>query len=410
MTKLKIKNVGPVKAGFNANDGFLAFKGVTLFIGDQGSGKSTVAKVFSTLSWLEKSLVRGDIPDNDLSNFNLKDHFSYQGISNYLKKSSFIEYVGCAFTIKYDRSRLSIKENDRKSEYKFPKIMYVPAERNFVSSIERPDLIKRLPLPLYTFLDEYEEAKQNLTDGIKLPVGGISFEYRKKNKESWLTGPDFEIDLLEASSGFQSVVPLFIVTDYLTGLIKQKASTSHKEISVDRGKKIKKQIKEIIDNQNIAFETKKLYLEQLSARFQYTCFLNIVEEPEQNLYPPSQKNIIFELLRSKNNIQSNKLVITTHSPYVINYLTLAIKAYFVRTKIEANRHPQLLLDVLSKTVPLESTLDPSSISIYQLDDHGGISLLDDYMGLPSDENFLNEFLAESNELFIELLELEEKCQ
>ena len=39
MTKLKIKNIGPVKAGFDAKNGFMDFKGVTLFIGNQGAGK-----------------------------------------------------------------------------------------------------------------------------------------------------------------------------------------------------------------------------------------------------------------------------------------------------------------------------------------------------------------------------------
>jgi predicted ATPase len=414
MTKLKIKNIGPVKDGFDAKNGFMDFKGVTLFIGNQGSGKSTVAKIFSTLSWIEKALVRGDFTDNYLSRYNrFKKQFAYQGISNYFNKDSSLEYIGNAYTIKYHQSQLILKRNDGKSEYKFPKIMYVPAERNFVSSVERPDLIKRLPLPLYTFLDEYEDAKQNLTEGIKLPVGDISFEYKKQNKKSWITGDDFKIELLEASSGYQSVVPLFIVTNYLTQEINRNDSLTRKEISVDEEKRIRIEIDEIIKS-NISSDIRKVLLEKLSARFRYTCFLNIVEEPEQNLYPTSQKNILFELLRLKNNIKNNKLIITTHSPYIINYLTLAIKAYNVKKKILKNPYRQnlidSLIDSLSKVVPVESVQNPASIVIYQLGDGGSISLLDSYKGLPSDENFLNGFLEESNDSFIELLELEDKCQ
>jgi predicted ATPase len=63
MIKLKIKNVGPIKEGYSSNNDFLDFTGLTVFIGNQGSGKSTVAKIFSTLSWIEKALVRGDYTD-----------------------------------------------------------------------------------------------------------------------------------------------------------------------------------------------------------------------------------------------------------------------------------------------------------------------------------------------------------
>ncbi|MEA1973678.1 MAG: AAA family ATPase, partial [Candidatus Cloacimonadota bacterium] len=268
----------------------------------------------------------------------------------------------------------------------------------------------RLPLPLYTFLDEYEEAKQSLGNGITLPVGQVRFEYRKQNKKSWIVGTDFKIELLEASSGFQSLVPLFLVTKHLTQIIKQNGSPTHKEISVDEEKKIRREIDKIFGNANISEDIRRVLLEKLSARFKYSCFLNIVEEPEQNLYPISQKGILFELLNSKNDFENNKLIITTHSPYIINYLTLAIKADIVKNKIKDNDNNQELLADLSTVVPFDSTVDPSIVSIYQLNDFGSIKRLSDYKGLPSDENLLNEFLAESNDMFIKLMEIEDKCQ
>ena len=54
-------------------------------------------------------------------------------------------------------------------------------------------------------------------------------------------------------------------------------------------------------------------------------------------------------------------------------------------------------------------ISDSFLTIYQLDDMGCIKKLQDYKGIPSDENYLNEFLAESNDLFIELMEIEDKC-
>lgn len=81
MARLRVKHVGPIQEGLQGDSEFLEFKGVTLFIGDQGSGKSTVAKLYSTLSWLEKALMRGDF---SVAQFNARNGFEnqlkYQGI------------------------------------------------------------------------------------------------------------------------------------------------------------------------------------------------------------------------------------------------------------------------------------------------------------------------------------------
>ena len=60
MSKLRVKNFGPITAGYEVNDGFVDFNKYTLFIGDQGTGKSTVSKLISICSWLEKAFFRGD--------------------------------------------------------------------------------------------------------------------------------------------------------------------------------------------------------------------------------------------------------------------------------------------------------------------------------------------------------------
>ena len=146
MAKLKIRNVGPIKVGLESNNGFIDFKGVTVFIGNQGSGKSTIAKLFSTLSWLEKALVRKDFTEDYITKYNRfqKKFLAYQNIHNYLTPESYIEYIGDAYSLKYTKGQLYVKRLKEVS-YSFPKIMYVPAERNLVSSIERLEKIKNLP-------------------------------------------------------------------------------------------------------------------------------------------------------------------------------------------------------------------------------------------------------------------------
>ena len=46
--------------GFDSENGFIDFSKLTLFIGGQGPGKTTVAKLFSLCSWLEMAFFRGD--------------------------------------------------------------------------------------------------------------------------------------------------------------------------------------------------------------------------------------------------------------------------------------------------------------------------------------------------------------
>jgi predicted ATPase len=407
MAKLKIKNIGPIKSTVNLKNEYIEFDGVTVFIGNQGTGKSTISKIYSTLTWIEKALVRGDFNVNYISQYNrFKKQLAYQNIGNYLKDDSYIDYIGKAYQIIYKNGKVDVIENlDKDSEYLFPKIMYVPAERNFVSTVERPDLVKRLPLPLYTFLEEYEYAKQNLSETITLPVGNLKFEYRKQNKKSWLIGDDYKIDLLEASSGYQSLVPLFLVTNSLSKIISNESSSSFKERNVVDENKIRNQIDKIFSNEKISEDIKTLLLEKLSSKYRYSSFINVVEEPEQNLYPTSQKGILFSLFSNKNKNDLNKLIITTHSPYIINYLTLAIKAFMVKSTIDKS-----LFGELNEIVPIDSIINPSTVNIYQLNESGNIEKLDDYKGLPSDENFLNEFLGAFNDDFVKLLEIEKKCQ
>lgn len=412
MSKIKIKHFGPIKDGyFNEDDkNWMHIKKVTVFTGSQGSGKSSVAKLKSTMTWLEKALVRGDFKEKDLTKYNrFKKHCEYQKIHTYFKKNTYIEYKGDAYSFKYSNENIKITKNNT-GKYVFPKIMYVPAERNFVSAVDKPSSLKKLPLTLYTFLDEFEDSKQNLKEGLLLPINKVKFVYRKQSKISWITGSDYEVRLSEASSGFQSFVPLYLVTRYLAHSINKKRNLSIKEISIEEERRIKKEIEHIYSNPNLSDDVRKVALEELSSRFKYSSFVNIVEEPEQNLFPTSQKSILFELLKYANLNIGNELLLTTHSPYIISYLTLVIKAFFVSEKIEQSANKEELNRKLSSIVPISSLISSSNIAIYEISNEGKISKLGNYNGLPLDENYLNSKLAESNELFTNLIEIEDICK
>lgn len=406
MAQLKVTNFGPIKSGFNDNLGFLKIKDVTLFIGNQGTGKSCIAKLLSTFSWLEKAMFRGEIKEITTSKF-INTYCAYQNLKNYFSDNTTLHFIGDIYEFIYSEKRITAKRKENISSYLVPQIMYVPAERNFLSAVDRPQQLKNLPAPLYTFLDELEKAENELKGNIKIPVNNIKFEYQKLNKLPFIVGEDYKIRLSEASSGLQSLVPLFLVSHNLTASIEKEADISKKEMSIEEQRKIEKEVQSLMLDPNLSPEIKRATLKTLSSKYKNSCFINIVEEIEQNLYPKSQKNILFQLLEYVNHTKGNKLVLTTHSPYIINYLTLAVKGHTLLDRIRNASNAESLLRKMELIVSSKSCISADNLAIYELSENGTIQLLSSYEGLPSDENFLNNTLADTNEQFDELLEIEE---
>lgn len=65
-------------------------------------------------------------------------------------------------------------------------------------------------------------------------------------------------------------------------------------------------------------------------------------------------------------------------------------------------------DRLNEIVPTNSCVAAEDTVVYELTETGKIRKLSTYEGLPTDDNFLNQSLAESNLLFDGLLEIEEE--
>ncbi|MDR2410228.1 MAG: ATP-binding protein [Bacteroidales bacterium] len=409
MSRIKIKYFGPINEGCFENDGFIDIKKVTTFIGNQGSGKSAVAKLISIFSWIEKSLVRGDFNKKWIERKNrLKNQFlNYHRMENYIKnQDTYIEYQGDAYTIIYKDNALNIHEVQ--NSYPLPQIMYVPAERNFISYVKKPKELKLSSESLKEFLSEFDNAKELLKYPVKLPVNNTDIEYDKLNDIINLKTEKYKIKLTEASSGFQSLVPLFLVSNYLSNSVKEQSETSKEPMSNDEIKRFKDAVQGILQNDDLTNEQRRAALSVLSSKFNKTAFVNIVEEPEQNLFPLSQWQLLQSLLRFNNMNSGNKLIMTTHSPYIINFLSIAIQGSEVKTKIVENGNSQKLLSRLFKIVKNEALTNASDVVIYQLDDSkGSIRTLPSEYNIPSDRNFLNDLLGEGNRLFDELLEIEE---
>jgi len=407
MSKIRIKNFGPIKSGLIQDDGWMDIKKITLFIGNQGSGKSTIAKIISTFTWIEKALVRGDYDKKWFERKNrLKNQYlNYHRLENYFstdkEHKTVIDYQGEAFSIRYADGGLKIEEVNS-GNYQLPQIMYVPAERNFITYVKTPKELKLSSASLSEFLTEFDNAKQHLKKAVKMPVNNAEVEYDRLNDTLNLKGNGYKLKLTEASSGFQSLVPLYLVSSYLAKSVKRQSKIERSHMSGEEIQRFKKEIEEIISNNSLTSEQRRIAITVLSAKFNKSAFINIVEEPEQNLFPTSQQQMLNSLIEFNNMNSGNKLIITTHSPYLINYLTLAVKARIIKDKIDdAN------LQSLEKIVPLESFVNPNKVALYQLGDDGTVQMLEPFNGLPSDENLLNEKLEESNELFAQILEIQQ---
>ena len=409
MSRINIKNFGPLNTSTESNDGWIQIRKITVFVGNQGSGKSTIAKLISTCIWIEKVLTRGDFKEKEFTASKFRNKYcGYHRISNYFKKGlTEIFYEGDSYNFTYTKEGdFIIKKNtDALSIYPLPQIMYVPAERNFISIVNNPSLIKELPDSLLTFLSEYDKAKSIIKGDFTLPINEASLEYSKPNDTISVKGNGYKVKLQEASSGFQSIVPLYLVSHYLSDSVSEQAKHSHK-MNNDEARRFEEEVSKIWLDNNFTDTQRRIALSALSAKFNKSAFINIVEEPEQNLFPKSQSLLMQSLLLFNNKLDANKLIITTHSPYLINDLTVAIKVGQLKENKRINDN---MKDNINSIYPLASSFSEEDILIYEHDENKAcFSLLDTYNGLPSDENFLNSQLEDSNNRFANLLEIEQQ--
>ena len=352
--RLIVKSFGPVK------DLDILFKKVTLFIGDQGTGKSCVAKLFSMFKWTEKVLSQKKYK---LSYFEQYNRFQkmlckYHRIESFVNESSYIKFEGDLYDFLYENGNFSV--TDKNHEIKgISKVMYVPAERSIVSVAEnKSKLLKELPDSSETFSDEFVNAKKFFQNGYNLPFEGLRFEYDSLNDAGWIHGVDYKVRLINASSGIQSSLPMCIVSEYLSSKISDKEEV---KLSKEEKDKLEKRVAEIMLNEEYSDSIKDMMIRQLSYANRYNQFINIVEEPELNLFPRSQMEVLFSLISNNASAEENMLVFTTHSPYslaIINTMIMGAKAYANATEEQRGQIEAIL--------PVKYQINENEIAAYRL--------------------------------------------
>ena len=196
---------------------------VNVFIGLQSSGKSTIARVLSTCSWVEKEVAttmnEGFVADADAFISLMSD---FHKMTKYFDDASEILFESEVVRIALKGKEFSLQLKDQEA-YHREKICYVPSERNAVTLPELQGFefgqtnLRSFLFDWYNAREFYNEA--NKTDILNL---GVRYYYdpneqRLKDRIEHVNGKTYEIPLGSASSGLQSVVPLQIMMQYYAG-------------------------------------------------------------------------------------------------------------------------------------------------------------------------------------------------
>lgn len=127
-----------------------------------------------------------------------------------------------------------------------------------------------------------------------------------------------------------------------------------------------------------------------------------IEEPEAHLFPESQANLLDILIANvlgSPNGNDRKLIITTHSPYLMSRLNVLIKAGTISKRKKRNKD-------INEIVPRSSWLKLEEITIQSIQEGKLVSIIDPEEGL-IDAHFLDMISDSISSDFIELLNIED---
>lgn len=342
MDCIKIHNFGPVK------DVDIELSKLMVFIGPQGSGKSTIAKLLTVLSdvywWIK-------VCEND----NPLEEFRRIGIESCLQSDTIINYWRDEVHITFDKGGFSLSVKDVKPEdtRKYCKALignaakkeleklgaidniqgdrllaknrnylraymrlacYIPAERNLTGAVASSlanILVSKVPLPntLIEFMSFFERAR-NYYATYDASFLGVKY-IRDFGNEciSLLENSEKHLPLEACSSGIQSALPLLMVLDYA--------------------------------REDSDFES------------------FVIEEPEQNLFPTNQREVLNRIIRLLQHKKDCTIIINTHSPYLLSALNVSMLA----TELSKVNDYKEEIDGI---VPPQFRVDSADVSVFSL--------------------------------------------
>lgn len=375
MSHIEIRDVGPVR---QVSLDLLRFN---VFIGRQSSGKSTIAKIISNCMWMEKEVLTHPQHYGDLHEFEerfIKGLEDFHFMHGYFSSQSFISYQSEYLSITYQKEICSIVLT-KKRTFERCKVLYIPAERNIA--------VKKFPQTqdnnMRSFSIDFTTARYFYHAKNKLGLFDLGVKYYQVVKNGDVIDNiisdhgQYNITLDNASSGLQSVVPLTLTLDFYSNLFYKKDNESR---TLDQWQDDDRKSTRMFIKQH--FQGKAA--ENLAERLLKTHGSNfVIEEPELNLFPSTQKELVGFIVRScgvSSRAKKHTCTITTHSPYILSSLNLLIFAGKLSSVVPAEEARQV-------TGGLH--VDPCEIGVYSVNDGTVASIIDASTGLIH-QNHLDE--------------------
>lgn len=350
MRKVIIRNIGPLQKAE------IELARVNVVVGPQSSGKSCVLKIACYCIWVEKRIELAQSADE----FMVDGHFMqelvrFHKLKGYMRNDSFIAYESDYTKFSYDSATkvFDFEWKEGRWNYRRPKVSYIPAERNMVAAIPNWFDVKLYDDNIQSFMADWDRARKAYTEQLDILNLGVAYRYdEQSNKDQVKVDENVTLELTNTSSGLQSLIPLYVHLSYigLTQKTKKEAQsissiqvgerflqTMYKELFEKTGKTAATQQGMRVDESGrnqlsasltvaaigpymLHFSTQE-YADQ--CRGIYERYVNthhadvFLEEPENNLFPPTQSRLVDWLLKMTEGEHGACLFVATHSPYMI---------------------------------------------------------------------------------------------
>lgn len=397
MTQLVIRKIGPIE------EVDITLNKVNVIIGPQSSGKSTINKIACYCTWVEKRVSLDQSFDFFLTGTNfLNNLVEFHKMKGYFREGSYIEYHSevVKFSYTHHTDARPAFEWVNQFNYKRTKISYIPAERNVVSLIAGWDEVKLPNNNIFNFMKDWNTARKLYASEHNLFIDCLnsSYYYDEETETDYLKAADgTSIRLMDASSGQQSMIPLYMLVLYFTRSIYEKTENTNVK-NQEREQKLLRQLSlhalqtvyddielndsnirelfqhsifTVVDGEEMLSAKGRLFLnsvENLYSNFLPTHYSSLfIEEPELNLFPSTQRELFYFILHA---IQGgdHKLFLTTHSPYILYALNNCIMGATVKEDMPEK--------VAQELECYQSWIDPEKVSVWQIENGRLVSIQD----------------------------------
>lgn len=319
MRHLIIRNFGPI------SEVDINLKRVNVIIGPQSSGKSTVLKVACFCDWMERQIEISQDPEQYCNPyFFVKNLVTFHKLEGFMQEETYISYANDALSFEYDAAKKDCKfswgRGNKRWNYKRTKIAYIPSERNLVAAIPNWYQVSMENNNIFDFMKEWEFARKTFTNKEKIIGLPFAYKYNTTNKADKIIMPNGqELNLTNASSGLQSLIPLYIMIKYLTGGFYKE-----KHIKVEDSM-FRDSLEQIVNRECGAMtkEKRQKIVDGIMTPYRTDMY---IEEPESHIFPSTQRDFVYSLVSLLNGKTKHSCVIATHSPYIMTSFNNLIQA------------------------------------------------------------------------------------